>query len=329
MSVIGKEIYLVKRPKNGIQESDFTIETVPVRPIKTGEVLVKNKYLSLDAGMRMRMEDLKAPIPLYQLGESMYGDAIGEVVESKYDSLQAGDIVRHSFGWREFAIGNGQDFRKIDPHLFPSLSAHLSLGLTSYVGLLDIGKLKKGDTVFVSNAAGSVGSIAGQIARLKGAKRVIGSAGSKEKVDYLKHTLGFDAAFNYRDGSIAEQLRQSAPEGIDLYFDNVGGEQLEAAIEAMNPFGRVILCGSVLTPSGSMGSVSNLVLAIGKRIQLQGFVVTDHLHRAADFNAEFSTWLKEGSITYTEASIEGMENAPRAFVDLLKGKYLGKVVVEL
>jgi NADPH-dependent curcumin reductase CurA len=325
----GKEIHLVRRPVNGVHESDFEIKTVTIPSVQTGQVLVRNKFLSLDAGMRMRMEDLKAPIPLYAIGEPMYGDAIGEIIQSQDDSFQLGDIVRHSFGWREFALADGHQFRKIDPDLFPTLGVHLSLGLTSYVGLLDIAKFNEGDTVFVSNAAGSVGSLAGQIARLKGAKRVIGSAGSIEKVNYLTKDLGFNATFNYRDGFIEQQLRQAAPEGIDIYFDNVGGEQLEAAIEVMNPFGRIVLCGTVLTSSGTLSSVSNLALAIGKRLTLQGFVVTDHLERAIDFNADFQAWLNDDEIKYTETVIEGIENAPKAFKELLAGKYLGKVVVQL
>jgi NADPH-dependent curcumin reductase CurA len=328
-SIRGKEVHLVRRPSDGVRETDFEIVNVPVPVIQPKHVLIKNKFLSLDVGMRLRMEDLKMPVPLYATGQPLYGDAIGEVIHSEDTALKPGDIVRHQLGWREYSLGDAQQFRKIDAGLFPTLSMHLSLGLTSYVGLLDIAKFQAGDTVFVSNAAGSVGSLAGQIARAKGAKRVIGSAGSKAKVSYLADVLGFDAAFDYHDGSLEEQLRLAAPEGIDVYFDNVGGEQLQAAIEVMNPFGRIALCGAMLTSTGTLGSVANLALAIGKRITLQGFVVTDHLKRAADFNADFSGWLRDGTIKYSETVIEGIENAPRAFSELLAGKYIGKLVVRL
>ncbi|UUZ81762.1 NADP-dependent oxidoreductase [Paenibacillus sp. P26] len=244
-------------------------------------------------------------------------------------SLKPGDIVRHSLGWREYAVADAKQFRPVDPDLFPTLSAHLSLGLTSYVGMLDIAKVQPGDTVFVSNAAGSVGSLAGQIARLKGAKRVIGSAGSAAKLNYLTRELSFDAALDYHDGSFVERLRSAAPEGIDVYFDNVGGRRLEAAIDVMNPFGRIVLCGAMVSPEGTLDSVSNLTLAIGKRLSLQGFVVTDHLDRGPAFNAEFSGWPREGTIKYTETVIDGLERAPQAFVELLAGKYMGKVVVRI
>ncbi|MCZ8516648.1 NADP-dependent oxidoreductase [Paenibacillus filicis] len=189
--------------------------------------------------------------------------------------------------------------------------------------------MQSGDTVFVSNAASSVGILAGQIARLKGAKKVIGSAGSASKIDYLVKELGFDAALDYHDSSFKDNLRDLAPDGIDVYFDNVGGKQLEAVIDVMNPFGRIALCGAVVSPDGAFEGVTNLVLAIGKRLTLKGFNVMDHLSRGPSFQAEFSKWLAEGAIKYSETVIEGIELAPQSFVDLLAGKFLGKVVVKL
>ncbi|WP_248925342.1 NADP-dependent oxidoreductase [Paenibacillus hamazuiensis] len=325
----GKVIRLANRPSNHVRAEDFEIITEQVPEVRSGQVLVKNLFVSLDAGMRLRMIDLKMPVPLYAVREPMYGDAIGEVIDSADGGLKPGDIVRHPLGWRKYALAEGNLFRKIDPDLFPTLSTHLSLGLTSYVGMLEIANLKPGDTVFVSNAASSVGSLAGQIARLKGAKRVIGSVGSPAKADYLVHELGFDAALDYHDRSFREQLRQAAPNGIDVYFDNVGGMQLEAAIDVMNPLGRIVLCGSAGSPEGGFDGVANLSLAIGKRLTLKGFVVTDHLDRAPSFNAEFSQWLRAGAIKYKEMVIQGIEHAPQAFIDLLAGKYLGKVVVKI
>jgi NADPH-dependent curcumin reductase CurA len=328
-TIKGKEIRLVNRPSDRVREENFELVTVEVSETRVGQVLVKNKFLSLDAGMRLRMKDLNMPVPLYAVNEPMYGDAIGEVIVSMDGSLRPGDIVRHQFGWREYALDDASLFRKVDPDLFPTLSTHLSLGLTSFVGMLDIANLQLGDSVFVSNAASSVGSLAGQIARLKGAKSVIGSAGSAGKVNYLVKELGFNAALDYHDKSFGEQLRRIAPDGIDVYFDNVGGRQLEAAIDVMNPFGRIVLCGAMVSPEGVFDGVSNLALAIGKRLSLKGFVVMDHLDRGPSFNAEFSKWLRDGVIKHTENVIEGIEHAPRAFIDLLAGKYLGKVVVRL
>lgn len=327
--ITGKEIRLTNRPADHIHKEDFELVTVEIPEIRAGQVLVRNKYLSLDVGMRLRMIDLKMPVPLYAVGKPLYGDAIGEVIVSKNAALQPGDMVRHQLGWREYALGDTDLFRKVDPDLFPRISTHLSLGLTSYVGVLDIANLQSGDTVFVSNAASSVGSLAGQIARLKGAKRVIGSAGSANKVDYLVRELGFDDAINYHDESFREKLHQISPEGIDVYFDNVGGIQLEAAIDAMNPFGRIALCGTVVSPSGEFAGVSNLVLAIGKRLTIKGFNVMDYLSRGPSFNKDFSNWLREGMIKYSETVIEGLENSPQAFIDLLGGKFIGKVVVQL
>ncbi len=328
-SMKGKEIRLVNRPTDRVCKEDFESVTVEMPEVQEGQVLVKNKFLSLDAGMRLRMIDLNMPVPLYAIGEPMYGDAIGEVVFSREASLHAGDIVRHQFGWREYALAEANLFRKVDPSLFPTLSTHLSLGLTSYVGMLDVANLKSGDTVFVSNAASSVGSLAGQIARLKGAKKVIGSAGSANKVNHLVKELGFDAALDYHDSFFREKLRHFAADGIDVYFDNVGGMQLEAAIDVMNPFGRVALCGAMVSPEGELKEVSNLVLAIGKRLTLKGFNVMDHLSRGPSFHAEFSKWLREGAIKYSETIIEGIEHAPQTFIDLLAGKFIGKVVIKI
>jgi NADPH-dependent curcumin reductase CurA len=326
----GREVHLAEYPKGTITKDIFEINDVAIEAPLDGQVVVRNTYISLDAGMRLRMKASGSPMEHYTLHTPLYGDAMGEVIESRSDNLQVGDMVRHSLGWREYAVADATQFRKIDPTIYPTPSTHLSLGLTAYVGMIDIGHITAGDTVFVSNAASSVGSLAGQIAHIKGASRVIGSVGSNEKISYLVNEANFDKAFNYRKGDIIAQLRSAAPDGIDLYFDNVGGEQLEAALEAMNPGGRIVLCGIAIPEGGSLPApIGNLHLAISKQLTLQGFNVLSHLNRGPAFSIDYSTWLREGKISYKESVIDGLDQAPEAFVNLLGGQYLGKVVVKL
>jgi NADPH-dependent curcumin reductase CurA len=231
---------------------------------------------------------------------------------------------------------NASEARKITPVPGVPLSAYLGVlgmpGLTAYVGLLDIAAFKEGDVVFVSGAAGAVGSLAGQIARLKGASRVIGSAGSEAKVAYLIEKLGFDDAFDYRvDGPVVEQLRRAAPKGIDVYFDNVGGEHLEAAIDVFRPYGRTAMCGaiSVYNEAEPPPGPRNLFLAIGKRLTLRGFIVSDHGDRMPAMIEEVGAWLRDGKITFEETVVEGLENAPAAFIGMLRGENIGKMIVRL
>ncbi|MEU8664599.1 NADP-dependent oxidoreductase, partial [Actinoplanes philippinensis] len=238
-------------------------------------------------------------------------------------------------GWREFSVADAERVRVVDPAAAPSLSAYLGLlgmtGLTAYAGLLDIAQFREGDTVFVSGAAGAVGSVAGQIARLRGAKRVIGSAGSAEKARHLIDDLGFDAAFNYKDAPVRDQLKAAAPDGIDVYFDNVGGDHLEAAISVMNKYGRIAMCGAIAqyNDTAPPAAPRNLASTIGKEINLRGFLVGNHYHRMPDFVAEVGGWLRAGRITARETVVEGIENAPAAFLGLLRGENTGKMVVKL
>lgn len=296
-----------------------------------GQVLVRNRFLSLDAGMRIRMSDVGVPVPLYALSAAMDGDALGTVVYSASPDLAAGDLVRHNLGWREYAVADAAQCHRIDPGAFPVLSAQLASHLTAWVGMVDVAGLAPGDTVFISGAAGAVGGLAGQIARLKGAGRVVGSAGTPAKVAHLTSKLGFDAAFDYHDGPLADRLREAAPGGIDVYFDNTGGGQLEAAIEAMNVRGRIVLCGALASQNATTGArgPSNLILAIGKRLTLRGFLTSDHLDRAHLAYAEVAGWLRDKRLTLDETVVDGLENAPRAFVDMLGGVYTGKVVIRL
>jgi NADPH-dependent curcumin reductase CurA len=329
-----REVHLVARPQGWPVPEDFAIVETDVAP-GDGEVLVRNLFMSVDPYMRGRMNDAKSYVPPFRLNEAMTGGAVGEVVESRDPGFTAGDVVLHDLGWREYAVAAGTRLRRLSPTGGVPFSAYLGVlgmpGMTAYVGLLDIAQMKEGDVVFVSGAAGAVGSAAGQIARQRGAARVIGSAGSAEKVAYLTERLGFDAAFDYKQGPVHEQLGQAAPDGIDVYFDNVGGDHLEAAIGALNRNGRVALCGSISAynakepPPGPR----NLILAVGKRLTLRGFIVSDHNDRYADFQAEMGAWVRDGEITFEETFVDGVDNAVDAFLAMLKGKNLGKMIVRL
>ncbi|MGP8304157.1 NADP-dependent oxidoreductase [Streptomyces inhibens] len=296
---------LIARPKGLPAPGDFEIAEVAVPDPTPGQVLVRNMFMSLDPGMLMLIAgEPGLPMPRYEVGEVMYGDAIGEVVASADPSLGEGDLVMHRLGWREYAVAQAGLFRRVDRDAYPTPSTYLGFGLVAYVGLMDAAELRPGDTVFVSSAAGATGSMAGQIARLKGAARVIGSAGSPAKAAYLTEKLGFDAAFDHHDGPIADRLREAAPEGIDVYFDNVGGEQLRAAIEVMNPHGRIAVCGALNRQSkaGPDEGPGDLLGVLGKRLTIRGFTLSDHLERAPEFGAQFRSWLREGSIVHDERS---------------------------
>lgn len=328
----GLEARLVARPDGLPTLDDLEITEVSIPDPARGQVLVRNLFMSLDPGMLMLMAgESDVPMPRYEVGEVMYGDAIGEVIASADPSLGEGDLVVHRLGWRGYAVAQASVFRRVDKDAYPTPSMHLGFGLVAYVGLMDAARLRPGDTVFVSSAAGATGSMAGQIARLKGAARVIGSAGSPEKVAYLTGKLGFDAAFDYHDGPVLDRLREAAPDGIDVYFDNVGGEQLRTAIEVMNVHGRIAVCGVLNRQSkGRPGEgPGDLLSVVGKRLTIRGFTMRDHLERAAEFGAQFRGWLREGSIVYDETVVDGLANAPQALLDLVGGAYTGKTVVRL
>jgi NADPH-dependent curcumin reductase CurA len=331
----GREVHLAARPRGEPVPGDFALVEREVPRPDQGQVLVRNHFISVDPYMRGRMNDVKSYVAPYAVGQAMDGGAVGTVIASNSPQLVAGDIVLHMHGWREYAVGDAARFRKVGTIPGLPLSAYLGVlgmtGLTAYVGLLDIAAMRPGDTVFVSGAAGAVGSIAGQIARLRGAARVIGSAGSEEKMECLKRELGFSASFNYKAGPVRGLLREAAPEGIDVYFDNVGGDHLEAAIGALRPFGRVALCGAVSQynatepPSGPR----NHALAIGKRLTLRGFLVSDHGDRMPAFAEEVGGWLRAGKLRYRETVVDGIENAPAAFIGMLRGENTGKMVVRI
>lgn len=330
----GREWHLVARPDGWPTPEDFALREVPVKAPTAGRILVRNLYFSVDPYMRGRMNDVKSYVPPFKLDAPMDGGAVGEVIASEAEGFAVGDHVLHGLGWREYATFDAQHAKKVDGSLAP-LSAYLGVlgmpGLTAYAGLLDVASFKPGDAVFVSGAAGAVGSEVGQIARLKGASRVIGSAGSAEKVKLLTEEYGFDAAFNYKDGPVAEQLKQAAPDGIDVYFDNVGGDHLEAAIGRLNQGGRVALCGAIAqyNDSGAAAGPRNLALAIGKRLRLQGFIVGDHSDLQPQFVDEVSAWIRSGELKYNETFVEGVDNGVEGFLGMLRGENTGKMIIDL
>jgi NADPH-dependent curcumin reductase CurA len=328
----GLEIRLAQRPTGWPTAANFATVEAPVAKPADGQILVRNIVMSVDPYMRGRMDDVKSYAPPFQVGAPLDGGAVGEVVRSTVDGVKPGDTVLHQLGWREYAVLDATAAIPVDPAVAPP-SAYLGVlgmpGLTAYAGLLEVAQFQPGDTVFVSGAAGAVGSVVGQIAKLKGAKRVIGSAGSAAKVAYLRDELGFDAAFNYKDGPVLDQLRAAAPVGIDVYIDNVGADHLAAAIECLNRNGRVAMCGAVAVYNEPRPGVDNLFLAIGKRLTLRGFIVGDHSARMPDMVAEVGAWLREGRIVYEETVVDGLENAPEAFIGMLRGANTGKMIVRL
>jgi NADPH-dependent curcumin reductase CurA len=329
------QIQLVDRPTGWPTQDDFRTVTVELPDLAPGEVRVANEFVSVDPYMRGRMNDAKSYIPPFALGETLTGGAVGRVVESTSDDLAVGDAVLHQFGWRDVAQGDAAGFRKLPEIEGAPLSLHLGVlgmtGFTAYAGLLDIARLQPGETVFISGAAGAVGTAAGQIARLKGAKTVIGSAGSPEKVALLTEKYGYDVAFDYKAAPVREQLATAAPEGIDVYFDNVGGDHLEAALDAFKRHGRAALCGAIAgynateRPAGP----DNMMNTITRSLTLQGFTVGDHTATYPEFIREMSGWFTAGKIAVDETVVDGIENTVDAFLDLLRGANTGKMVVRV
>ncbi|WP_405799659.1 NADP-dependent oxidoreductase [Streptomyces sp. NBC_01506] len=331
----GREWHLVARPHGWPKAEDVALREVPVTEPGEGRILVRNKHFSVDPYMRGKMNEAKSYTPPYKLDHPMDGAAVGEVIASNAEGFTVGDHVLHGLGWREYAQVPAQYAVKVDASLAP-LSAYLGVlgmtGLTAYAGLFEVASFKEGDAVFVSGAAGAVGSQVGQLARIKGASRVIGSAGSDDKVKLLEEEYGFDAAFNYKSGgSVKEQLKEAAPGGIDVYFDNVGGEHLEAAISSFNVHGRATICGmiSLYNSTEPTPAPQNLALVIGKRLRLQGMLVNDHKALQPQFVKDVAGWLASGELKYRETFVEGIENGFDAFLGLLRGENTGKMVVTL
>jgi NADPH-dependent curcumin reductase CurA len=332
MTTTSHEIQLAARPVGWPTPDDFRLVEVELPDPGPGEVLVRNTFLSVDPYMRGRMNDVKSYVPPFALDAPMDGGAVGEVVASNDDGLSVGDTVLHGLGWREHAVLPAGSVRRVDVGAVPA-SAYLGVlgmpGLTAYTGLTRIGEMKEGEAVLVSGAAGAVGSVAGQLARLMGAGKVVGTAGSAEKVAWLTDELGFDAAVNYKDGPVAELLRPLAP--FDVYFDNVGGDHLEAAMFHLNTYGRVAACGAIAqyNAESPVPGPRNMMMIVGKRLRLQGFIVSDHNDLAAEFHQRAGAWVADGSLKFRETVVDGLDHAVEAFLDLLRGGNTGKMLVRL
>ena len=328
--IISREIQLVSRPKGMPTADNFAIAQTEIKPLQEGQVLVRNLYLSVDPYMRGRMNESKSYVPPFELGKALEGGAVGEVIESRAEEFKAGDAVTSNFGWREYFSAAPKALHPVSSEIQP-LSVYLGAigmtGMTAWAGL-NLVDVKAGDAIFISGAAGAVGSVAGQLAKLRGCQ-VIGSAGSAEKVKFLLEECGFDRAFNYNSGPILEQLNQAAPDGIDVYFDNVGGETLQAALSALRVHGRIIACGSISGYNNPQPGPNNLFNMIGKRLTMKGLIVSDWLDRQSEFEQEVGGYFQAGKLKNQETVVIGIDQAVGAFIGLFEGKNLGKMVVKL
>ncbi|MEM7218971.1 MAG: NADP-dependent oxidoreductase [Pseudomonadota bacterium] len=327
-------VQLAKRPVGMPQQDDFQVVDESVAAPAAGQIQVRNLCMSVDPYMRGRMVDRKSYVPPFQIGETLTGGAIGVVEASEHPDFAAGDHVESPYGWREAFTADTDGITNLGQQLAAPASAYLGVlgmpGMTAYVGLLGAGELKDGETVFVSGAAGAVGSIVGQIAKLKDC-RVVGSAGSADKLDWLTGELGFDHAFDYHDGNLLAALREGAPNGLDVYFDNVGADHLQAAIMHMRPFGRIALCGAIALYNDTepRPGPNNLAVAIGLGLTLRGFIVSHYDHMRADFRRDMTDWVTSGKVSYRETTFEGVDRAWEAFQGLFTGANTGKMIVQI
>ncbi len=332
--MLNKQILLAQRPVGLPKESDFKLVESAIPKPAEGQILVRSLFLSVDPYMRGRMNDAKSYAPPVKLGEVMVGGVVGEITQSNHPQFQTGDVVEGFFGWQEYAVSDGKGVRKIDPQLAP-ISTALSVlgmpGLTAYFGLLEIGKPQSGETVLVSGAAGAVGSMVGQIAKLKGC-RVVGVAGSDDKVEYLVRELGFDAAFNYKTtDDYLKRLKELCPDGIDVYFDNVGGPVTDAVFRIINVRGRVSVCGQISQYNLAKPEMGPRFLwkLIEKRARVEGFLVFQFADRYAEGLKQMAEWFNAGKIRNRENVVQGIQNAPRAFIGMLQGQNTGKQLVKI
>ncbi|MEO9932866.1 NADP-dependent oxidoreductase [Rhodopirellula bahusiensis] len=333
-TVQSKQIELTSRPDGMPQKSNFDLRSAEVGPIKDGEILVKNQWMSVDPYMRGRMKDTDSYVPPFQIDEPLEGGCIGEVIQSNNADYKEGDLVLGNLGWREYWTSNGDGITKIDPSLAPPqafLGALGMTGMTAWVGLHKIAQLKEGSTVFVSAASGAVGSIVCQLAKAMNC-RVIGSAGKKEKIQWLNDKTGIDAVINYKEvDNLSQELSKHAPDGIDVYFDNVGSDHLEAAIDNMNDFGCCVECGMIATYNATEAPSAprNMFKVIAKRLRIQGFIVRDHMDAKDEFVRDMANLIQQDNVVWEETITDGIENAPNAFIGLFEGDNLGKQLVRL
>ena len=337
MSRTAREVHLVRRPHGMPEPADFDLVDRDLPDPGPGEVLVAVADFSVDPYMRGRMNDVPSYVPPFALGEAMDGRAVGEVqaVGPGVDAVAVGDLVLSNLAWRTHGIAPVRTVARVPSVEGVSPRAYLGVlgvpGLTAWVGLLDKAAFREGDAVFVSGAAGAVGSMVGQLARLKGASRVVGSAGSAEKVAWLTGELGFDAAFNYKDGPVADQLAVAMPDGLDVFFDNVGAEHLEAAIGMARDHARVAACGAIAhyndTEDDPTPGPRNLFQIVKKRLSIQGFIITDSIRRNPAFLEEVTPWVADGRVRFAETVVEGVDHAVDALRGLLRGENTGKMLV--
>ena len=332
MSESAQEWRLVRRPHGYPVAEDVELVDVPVPEPRPGEVLVRNAYLSVDPYMRGRMNDAASYAAPYQLGAAMWGGAVGHVVASDVERFPVGAAVRHGRGWRTHAAVNARELELVDEQAAP-LTAYLGVlgmpGLTAWVGLFDIAEVRPGETVWVSAASGAVGSLVGQLAKQIGC-RVIGSAGGADKAKALVDDLGYDVGLDHRAGDLEGQLRAAAPDGLDVYFENVGGEHLRAALAVLNPFGRIAACGMIADYNDRQPGPDNLFLIVGKKLTVRGFIVSDHAHRTAAFERHVAPLLRSGAVVYPETVEDGIDKTFDAFVGMLRsGSRTGKLVVKV
>ncbi|MFD2700539.1 NADP-dependent oxidoreductase [Paenibacillus shunpengii] len=333
--MMNRKILLHSRPQGLPTEDTFKFEEAPIQEPEEGQVLVKSIYLSVDPYMRGRMNDSKSYVPPYPLGEVITGGVVGEVIESRSDQFSKGDKVLGMLGWQLYNVADADKLQQVDENIAP-LSAYLSVigmtGLTAYFGLMDIGRPKAGETVVVSGAAGAVGSIVGQIAKIQGA-HVVGIAGSDEKTDWLTKELGFDAAINYKTTpNMKEALEKACPNGVDIYFDNVGGDISDAVMTQLNDYARIPLCGAISSYNQEEGSdVGPRILTklIKTRSMIKGFVLGDYADRLPEGAKMLGQWLAEGKLRYEETILEGFDRVPEAFLELFQGTNIGKMLVKV
>ncbi len=328
-----RQIVLAARPAGLPRPSDFRLVETPIPEPGPGEMLVRALYLSLDPYMRGRMSDARSYARPVGIGEVMVGAVVGEVVRSNHPDFAVGDVVEERLGWQEYGISRGREARRIDPSLAP-ISTALGIlgmpGLTAYFGLLEVGQPRPGETVVVSAASGAVGAVVGQIAKIAGC-RVVGLAGSKAKVDYLVGELGFDAGIDYKTADLDAALAAACPRGIDVYFDNVGGPITEAVSRRVNPFARFAVCGLISQYNLEKPELAprNERFVLVNRVRVQGFIVSDFYARRDDALRHLAEWVRQGRLKYREDIVDGLENAPAAFVGMLQGKNFGKQLVRL
>jgi hypothetical protein len=330
--ITSSDVRLASRPKGMPTAANFSLVRTELESLEDQQVLVRNLFMSVDPYMRGRMNEGKSYIPPFEVGKPLEGGAIGEVIESRAKEFKEGDVVTSNLGWREYFISSPKELHPVSRDLHP-LSVYLGAlgmtGMTAWAGL-NLVDVKKGDVVYISGAAGAVGNVAGQLAKLRGC-RVIGSTGSMEKVMFLRKDCGFDIAFDYKTASILEQLTLEAPDGIDVYFDNVGGDALEAALSVLRVHGRIIACGGISRyneeePQPGPCNLSNITT---KRLTMKGLIVTDWLDRRSQFEDEVGGYFRAGKLKSKETVVDGIEHAVDAFIGLFQGQNIGKMVVKL